>query len=261
MSNIPGKDVDRNQEATIYIGNIPEAVSDAIIWELMLQAGPVSSVHLPKDRVSMSHQGFGFCEFVNDEDAEYACKIMNQIKLYGKPIRVNKASTDRKQMDVGANLFIGNLDPSVDERLLFDTFSTFGLMMDVAKIARDDTGYSKGYGFIQYNDFDSSDQAITAMNGQYLVNKPLTVDYAFKKDGKGERHGTDAERMLAGEAKRNNALPMPGAIPGQPFMQYQGMFAGALSGNQGAMSAQPPGAPLPFGFTPAPPPPAPYGFS
>lgn len=144
--------VDRNQEATIYIGNIPEAVSDAIIWELMLQAGPVSSVHLPKDRVSMSHQGFGFCEFVNDEDAEYACKIMNQIKLYGKPIRVNKvgflfgipctplstlksqASTDRKQMDVGANLFIGNLDPSVDERLLFDTFSTFGLMMDVAKV-------------------------------------------------------------------------------------------------------------------------------
>ena len=25
-----------------------------------------------------------------EEDAEYACKIMNQIKLWGKPIRVNK---------------------------------------------------------------------------------------------------------------------------------------------------------------------------
>lgn len=45
-----------------------------------------------------------------------------------------QASTDRKQIDVGANLFVGNLDPSVDERLLFDTFSTFGLMMDVAKV-------------------------------------------------------------------------------------------------------------------------------
>ena len=38
----------------------------------------------------MSHQGYGFCEFLTEDDAEYACKIMNQIKLYGKPIRVNK---------------------------------------------------------------------------------------------------------------------------------------------------------------------------
>lgn len=38
----------------------------------------------------MAHQGYGFCEFQTEEDAEYACKIMNQIKLWGKPIRVNK---------------------------------------------------------------------------------------------------------------------------------------------------------------------------
>lgn len=56
----------------------------------MLQAGPVANVHLPKDRVSMTHQGYGFCEFLTEDDAEYACKIMNQIKLFGKPIRVNK---------------------------------------------------------------------------------------------------------------------------------------------------------------------------
>lgn len=56
----------------------------------MLQAGPVASVNLPRDRISMAHQGFGFCEFVNEHDSDYACKIMNQIKLFGKPIRVNK---------------------------------------------------------------------------------------------------------------------------------------------------------------------------
>lgn len=37
----------------------------------------------------MTHQGYGFCEFLTEEDADYACKIMNQIKLFGKPIRVN----------------------------------------------------------------------------------------------------------------------------------------------------------------------------
>jgi len=37
----------------------------------------------------MTHQGYGFCEFLTEDDAEYACKIMNQIKLFGKPVRVN----------------------------------------------------------------------------------------------------------------------------------------------------------------------------
>src|SRR6266478_290326 len=50
----------------------------------------VVNVHLPKDRISMAHQGFGSSEFLTEADAEYACKIMNQIKLWGKPIRVNK---------------------------------------------------------------------------------------------------------------------------------------------------------------------------
>lgn len=39
------------------------------------------------------------------------------IKLFGKPIRVNKSSQDKKSQDVGANLFIGNLDPDVDEKV------------------------------------------------------------------------------------------------------------------------------------------------
>ena len=43
----------------------------------------------------MAHQGYGFCEFLTEEDAEYACKIMNQIKLWGKPIRVNKVRTSK----------------------------------------------------------------------------------------------------------------------------------------------------------------------
>ena len=84
----------------------------------------------------MTHQGFGFCEFLSEDDADYAVKIMNQIKLYGKPIRVNKASydTSKKPVDVGANLFIGNLDENVDENTLYDTFSTFGSIAEHPKV-------------------------------------------------------------------------------------------------------------------------------
>jgi len=47
---------------------------------------------MPKDRITQAHQGYGFVEFIGEEDADYAIKIMNMIKLYGRPIRVNKVS-------------------------------------------------------------------------------------------------------------------------------------------------------------------------
>jgi hypothetical protein len=44
-----------------------------------------------------------------------------------------------------------------------------------------------------------ADAALEAMNGQYLMNRPLSLSYAFKKDSRGERHGTPAERLLAAQ--------------------------------------------------------------
>ncbi|EHB17145.1 Splicing factor 3B subunit 4 [Heterocephalus glaber] len=176
---------ERNQDATVYVGGLDEKVSEPLLWELFLQARPVVNTHMPKDRVTGQHQGYGFVEFLSEEDADYDIKIMNMIKLYGKPIRVNKASAHNKNLDIGANIFIGNLDPEIDEKLLYDTFSTFGVILQTPKIMRDpDTGNSKSYAFINFASFDASDAAIEAMNGQYLCNRPITVSYAFKKDSK-----------------------------------------------------------------------------
>lgn len=119
----------------MYIGNLDERVSDSLVWELMLQAGRIVNVHLPKDRVTQLHQGYGFVEFISEEDAEYASKIMNGIRLHGKPIRVNKASADKqKAVEIGAELFVGNLDPMVAEQVLFDTFSRFGNLVNPPKV-------------------------------------------------------------------------------------------------------------------------------
>lgn len=47
---------------------------------------------------------------------------------------LKKASAHQKSLDIGANLFIGNLDPEVDEKLLYDTFSAFGVILQVPKV-------------------------------------------------------------------------------------------------------------------------------
>lgn len=241
---------DRNQDASCYVGNLDERASDALVWELMLQAGPILNVHLPKDRVTSTHQGFGFVEFQTENDADYACKIMNGIKLFGKPIRVNKASSDKKQIDIGANVFVGNLDPNVDERILFETFAAFGNIVGIPKLARDPdaNNASKGYGFISFDSFEASDAAIETMNGQFLLNRPLTLNYAFKKEGKGgERHGTAAERLLAAQARKNNALPAAQMPPPPP--------PGGRFFNGPPPGMPPPPPPMGVGGMPPPPPP------
>ena len=175
-------------------------------------------------------QGFAFIEFLSEDDAEYAVKIMNMIKMYGKVIRVNKAAADKKQFDIGANLFIGNLDPEVDEKLLYDTFSAFGVIVQTPKVMRDPaTGNSKGFGFVNYDSFEASDAAKEAMHGQFLYNRAITVQYAYKKDVKGERHGTAAERLLAAQNKT--------VRPHQRFADKAAPAAGA------AGAAAPPGVP------------------
>ena len=188
---------ERNQEATIYVGNIDQKVSEEILWELFTPCGPVINVHLPKDKISNDHQGFAFVEFRSEEDADYAIKIMHMVKLYGKPLKVNRATQDKRTQEIGANLFVGNLAEEVDEKKLKDIFSSFGVVLST-KIMRDpESGISKHYGFVSFDNFDSSDEAITKMNGQYLSGKPIEVEYAYKKDTKGEKHGSVAERILA----------------------------------------------------------------
>lgn len=203
----------KNQDATIYVGNLDQSCDDALLLELFTQVGRVSSVHMPKDKLTSTHNGYGFVEFIDVSDAEYAMQIMNMVKLFGKPLRVSKSSLDKKSgqnsLDVGANLFIGNLDPeNVDEKVLYDSFSTFGTIIKPPKIMRDDlTNQSKGFGFLSFDSFEASDMAIECMHNQYVCNRQIIVQYAFKNtnsteetgqaSGAKERHGSVAERMLA----------------------------------------------------------------
>ena len=62
-------------------GGLDDKVGESLLWELFVQAGPVVNVHMPKDRVTQQHQGYGFVEFLGEEDADYSIKIMNMIKV------------------------------------------------------------------------------------------------------------------------------------------------------------------------------------
>ena len=124
----------------MYVGNLDPQMDEQLLWELFVQCGPVASVYVPKDRVTSSHQGYAFVEMKREEDCEYCVKILNMIKVFGKPIRVNKASQRwrerRRRSPSALNVFVGNLDAEIDEKMLYDTFSAFGSVITAPKVQR-----------------------------------------------------------------------------------------------------------------------------
>jgi splicing factor 3B subunit 4 len=242
----------RNQDATVYVGNLDASCTEELLTELFMQVGRVRSVYMPKDKLTGQHNGYGFVEFLDITDADYAMTVLNMIKLYGRPLRVSKSALqDDNSRDVGANLFVGNLDPdSVDEQILHDTFAAFGVLIRPVNIPRDEeTGQGKGYAFVSYDSFQSADTAIECMSGQYLGNRQITVQYALKKDAEGrttnERHGTRVERMLAEALQQHQTGPARGGGPVSfpPNVRF-------------ATSTATAGGPLPpMGSVPPPPPP------
>lgn len=68
---------------SIRLGNLDKRVTEDLLWELFVQAGPVMSVVLPK-----VHTGFAMVEFQSMIDAVYAMVVMNNVALFGKPMDV-----------------------------------------------------------------------------------------------------------------------------------------------------------------------------
>ncbi|CAF1700256.1 hypothetical protein HID58_052013 [Brassica napus] len=111
LNNTPLR-AERSQEAIVYVGNPDPQLSEEFLWECLIQAGDVGKlnalVHMNNLRL-VAYVSYGcwlyleeLVDFLCEEDIGYAIKVLNMIKLYGKPIRVNKyASQDKKIIDVG----------------------------------------------------------------------------------------------------------------------------------------------------------------
>jgi splicing factor 3B subunit 4 len=260
----------RNQEATVYVGNLDASCTEDLLTELFVQVGRIQSVYMPKDKLTAQHNGYGFVEFLDAQAAEYAQHVLNNTSLFGRSMRVSKSSVNEsvdKSSNVGANLFIGNLDPKdITEQLLYDTFSAFGSLTRAPHLVKDEaTGESKGFAFVSYDSFAASDTAIDCMNGQYLGNRQIQVQYALKKDADGkptnERHGSRAERMLA-QAKQDSG-PGAGQTSQQQSFRPNTRFASQMPARNPPPPPPPP-LPMPNAGLPPPPPPLPpppsYGY-
>jgi len=161
--------------SSLYVGDLHPAVTEAILFDLFKSVGPVASIRVCRDAISRRSLGYAYVNFHNTVDAERALDTLNYAPVRGKPCRIMWSHRDPSVRKSGqGNVFIKNLDKSIDNKALYDTFSTFGNILS-CKVVTDSKGNSKGYGFVHYETQEAADQAINKVHGMLLSNKIVFV--------------------------------------------------------------------------------------
>ncbi|KAJ6337813.1 hypothetical protein OIU76_007486 [Salix suchowensis] len=155
------------------------------------------------------------------------------------------------------NLYIKNLDDSINDEKLKELFSDFGTITS-CKVMRDPSGISRGSGFVAFSTPEEASRALAEMNGKLVVSKPLYVAPAQRKEERRARLQAQFTQMrpvaMAPSVAPRMQMYPPGAPGlGQQFLYGQGppaMIPQAGFGYQQQLvpGMRPGGAPMPNFF-------------
>merc|ERR1711976_720472 len=162
---------------------------------------------------SGKNKGFGFVSFEDSESAEKAVDELNGAEMFGKTLYVGRAQKkaerqaelkkkfeqlklDRLNRYQGVNLYVKNLDDTIDDERLRKEFAPYGTITS-AKVMCEE-GRSKGFGFVCFSSPEEATKAVTEMNGRIIVAKPLYVALAQRKEDRKAHLASQYIQRVAG---------------------------------------------------------------
>lgn len=164
------------QSASLYVGDLAPDVTESHLFEVFNSVAPVASIRVCRNAVTRASLGYAYVNFHTAADAERVLDTMNYTPIKGRSCRIMWSHRDPSLRKTGrGNVFIKNLDESIDHKMLHDTFSIFGNILS-CKVATDRiSGKSKGYGFVHYEKAEEAEEAIRRVHGMVIAGKEVYV--------------------------------------------------------------------------------------
>ncbi|KAH0792685.1 Polyadenylate-binding protein 2 [Histomonas meleagridis] len=176
---------------TIYAGDLPmnyedhkTSVTEDFLVNLFAEAGKIIqngvAIKHREDRNGRPY-AFAFITFETREMAEKAVAEFNYTKLDGQPIRLSIADAEAYRIRKSGlgNLFIKNLDPSIEVSQLHEAFANFGDIIS-CKIPTDINAQgqlvSRGYGYVQFRYEKDAQQAITDLKDATINGRNVQIE-------------------------------------------------------------------------------------
>ena len=185
-----------SQLPSIHVSNLPkENFLDLDLYKFFSSHGyKVKSAKVVLHNKTSKSLQYGYITFFSEADLERCLKEMNNFKLNGLPLCLTRSSSDPKAIQEekkDANLLVKNISETVSQKDLFDLFSAKGKVLSCKLEHHPETGKSKGYAYIQFEQVEDANLARSVLNGMELNNKKLEIDVLKKKEGK-----TESEKIV-----------------------------------------------------------------
>ncbi|KAI0018246.1 splicing factor, CC1-like protein [Xylariomycetidae sp. FL0641] len=177
---------DERDRRTVFVQQLAARLRTKELKAFFEKVGPVNEAQIVKDRISGRSKGVGYVEFKNEESVTAALQLTGQ-KLLGIPVivQLTEAEKNRQVRNTdGSNshgnsipfhrLYVGNIHFSITEQDLQNVFEPFG-ELEFVQLQKDDSGRSRGYGFVQFREADQAREALEKMNGFDLAGRPIRV--------------------------------------------------------------------------------------
>lgn len=146
----------QNIQPTVHFGNLSAKTTSAQLISLLSNVSPVLKISLRKNTDNLT--AFAFVTFMSVKDAEKIIEQFNYYSLNDKQMILTLYNKE-KSYPPEANVFVKNLPPKLNSKDLHEIFKMFGSIVS-CKVATNEKGESKGFGFIQYKTVKAATKAI-----------------------------------------------------------------------------------------------------
>lgn len=164
----------------LIINYLPQEMTEEELRTLFSSVGPLESCKLIRDKVTRASLGYAFVKYEHANDAKKAIESLQGMKLTNKTIKVSIARPSSNEIK-NANLYVSGLPLTTNEHELRTLFARFGAII-TSKVLYDESGQSRGVGFVRFDKRMDAEAAINGLNNRIpeinAAIKPLTVKFA-----------------------------------------------------------------------------------